>query len=214
MTIDVKICGLRNAFGVKAATDSGARYVGFVFHKLSTRFVEPDDAAALGALVPPSVLRVGLFVDAPDNELRAVLRDVALDILQLHGNESPHRVAAIRAMTGLPVMKALRIATAEDFKAFPDFEAVADWLLFDTRIGDEPTGGTGKSFDWNLMRGLKFTKPWMLAGGLSAANLAKAVRVTGAKTVDVSSGVEDVSGHKDPAKIQEFIRVANGLPVP
>jgi phosphoribosylanthranilate isomerase len=211
MAVEVKICGLRDEAGVKATVDSGARYAGLVFHKPSTRFIAPENAASLLALIPSSVMRVGLFVDTGDEYLRAVLRDVELDMLQLHGNETPHRVAAIRAMTGLPVMKALRIATAADLKPVPDFEAVSDRLLFDTRIGDEPTGGTGKSFDWNLMKGVQFTKPWMLAGGLNQSNLAEAVRVTGAKTVDISSGVENVEGHKDPAKIREFIALAGTL---
>ncbi len=208
MTIDVKICGLRDEAGVRAAVDSGARYAGFVFHKHSTRFVPPDKAATLMALIPSTVMRVGLFVDVSDEYLRAVLQDVELDMIQLHGNETSQRAAALRAMTGLPVMKALRIATAEDLKPVAAFEAVADRLLFDTRLGDEPTGGTGKSFDWNLLRGRVFTKPWMLAGGLKASNLAEAVRVTGARTVDVSSGVEDADGRKDPAKIREFIALA------
>lgn len=211
MSVEVKICGLRDEKGVKAAVDSGARYAGFVFRARSTRYVKPEDAAALVALIPPAVTRVGLFVDANDEEMRAVLRDVALDLIQLHGNETPHRVAAIRAITGLPVMKALRIATADDLKPLAAFEAVADRMLFDTRIGEEPTGGTGKTFDWNLLSSLRFTKPWMLAGGLRADNLAEAVRVTGAKALDVSSGVEDASGYKDPVKIAEFIGLARGL---
>jgi phosphoribosylanthranilate isomerase len=156
-------------------------------------------------------MRVGLFVDVGDEELRAVLRDVALDLIQLHGNETPHRAAAIRAMTGLPVMKVLRIAAAADLQPLAEFESVAERILFDTRLGEEPTGGTGKSFDWKLLQGVNFTKPWMLAGGLRAANLAEAVQVTGARIVDVSSGVEDPSGHKDPAKIREFIALAKNL---
>ena len=114
-------------------------------------------------------------------------------------------------MTGLHVMKVLRIATAEDFKPVAIYETVADRLLFDTRIGAEPTGGTGKSFDWNLMPGLRFTKPWMLAGGLKSSNLAEAVRTTGARTVDVSSGVEDAEGRKAPDKVREFIELAATL---
>lgn len=211
MTIEVKICGLRDAVSVKAAVEAGARYVGFVFHRASTRFIAPEEALALAAAVPPSARRTGLFVDASDEELRTVLREVPLDLLQLHGNETPERVAAVRALTGLPVMKALRIATAGHLEPVPDFEAVADRLLFDTRVGEEPTGGTGKSFDWTLLQGRQFTKPWMLAGGLRASNLVEAVRVTGARTVDVSSGVEDAEGHKNPANIREFIALAAGL---
>ena len=211
MSIEVKICGLRDAASVTAAVDTGAHYVGFVFHRSSTRFIAPEEARILAALVPPSVMRTGLFVDVTDKELREVLREVPLDLLQLHGNETPARVKALRAMTGLPVMKALRIATAEHLAPLADFEAVADRLLFDTRIGEEPTGGTGKSFDWTLLKGHQITKPWMLAGGLKVSNLAEAVRITGAHIVDVSSGVEDAEGRKDPAKIREFIALASRL---
>jgi phosphoribosylanthranilate isomerase len=211
MPVDVKICGLRDTEGLKAAVDAGARYVGFVFHSVSTRFVAPYEAGQLAVLVPSTVKRVGLFVDAGDAEIRSVLNDVPLNVLQLHGNETPGRVAMVRKLFGLPVMKALRIATAADLNPVSDFEAVSDRLLFDTRIGEEPTGSTGQCFDWNLLRGRRFAKPWMLAGGLKASNLAEAVRITGAKTVDVSSGVEVAAGLKDPAKIQEFITLAAGL---
>lgn len=211
MSVDVKICGLHDAAGVETAVEAGAHYIGFVFHALSKRLISPYEAGELAILVPSSVKRVGLFVDASDNEIREVLNAVPLNILQLHGNETPGRVEAVRRLANLPVMKALRIATADDLKPVADFEAVADRLLFDTRIGEEPTGGTGQSFDWNLLRGRVFKKPWMLAGGLNSSNIAEAVQVTGARTLDVSSGVEDETGRKDPTKIREFISLAAQL---
>ncbi len=210
MSINVKICGLRDDANVKAAVEFGAKYVGFVFYKPSKRFISPDDADALTAQVPPNVKRVGLVVDATDEELRVMLSAVHLDILQLHGNEAPIRVKAIRGLTGLQVMKAIRVGAAEDLQNVTAYEAVADYLMFDAKIGEEP-GGTGKSFDWTLLRGLNLTKPWMLAGGLNITNLAEAVRVTGTKAVDISSGVEDAPGQKNPDKIREFIRLAKTL---
>ncbi|MDP9126724.1 MAG: phosphoribosylanthranilate isomerase [Pseudomonadota bacterium] len=211
MTIEVKICGLREAAGLKAAMEAGARYVGFVFHAPSSRHVAPAEAGPLAAKLPSFVKRVGLFVDAGDDEIREVLRQMPLDILQLHGNETPERVEEVTKRTGLPVMKALHVATMEDLKPLAGYEAVAERLLFDTRIGKEPTGGTGKSFDWNLLRGLVINRPWMLAGGLHADNLAEAVRVSGARAVDVSSGVENAAGAKDRDKIRRFIEVAKTL---
>jgi len=211
MSVAVKICGLQEPLGLKAATDAQASYVGFVFHKTSRHLITLADVASLSKLVPPLIKKTGLFVDARDDEIQDVLKVADLDLLQLHGNETPQRVADIRAKTGKPVMVALRIATAEHLKALPLYEEVADQLLFDSRSGDAPTGGTGKSFDWNLLKGRQLTKPWMLAGGLKAGNLSEAVRISGARQVDVSSGVEDVLGHKNPAKIREFIALAAQL---
>lgn len=208
MRIAVKICGLQDEASLFAAIDGGAAMVGLVFYPLSKNFVPAETAARLAALVPPHMQKVGLFVDAGDDEIASVLALLPLDILQLHGAESPERVAAIRAQTGLPVMKALRLKTADHFAAIPSYEAVADQLLFDSRIGNEPSGGP---LDWAMLRQRSFAKPWMLAGGLNAGNLAEAVRLSGAKAVDVSSGVEDAPHHKSPAKIREFLAVASRL---
>lgn len=211
MAVDVKICGIQEPVALYAAIEAKAAFVGFVFHETSRHLVTPEQAGALSKLVPPSITRTGLFVDAEDDEIFAVLNKASLDLLQLHGNETPERVAEIRAMTGLPVMVALRIATAEHLIPVPAYEAVADLLLFDTRLGDIPTGGTGKTFNWSLLTGRQFKKPWMLAGGLKAENLSEAVRISGTRAVDVSSGVEDNSGHKSPAKIRGFIEIAAQL---
>jgi phosphoribosylanthranilate isomerase len=208
MTIEVKICGLRDQASLNAAIEGGAAFVGFVFYAKSKNAITLDDARQLAALVPAHIVKTGMFVDADDNELQAVTKAVPLDLLQLHGNETPGRIAEIRALTGLPAMKALRLTKPEHLRAIPTYEAVADRLLFDSRIGNEPSGGP---IDWNLLKGRVFKKVWLLAGGLNAKNLAEAVRASGATAVDVSSGVEDASGHKSPDKIREFLAVAAQL---
>jgi phosphoribosylanthranilate isomerase len=210
MSVAVKICGLLDETAVRAAVDAGAAMVGFVFHSGSRHLITPEIATKLAALVPSHIQRVGLFVDADDATLRAILKIVPLDLLQLHGDESPERVGAIRALTGKPVMAAIRLAAPEHLVPVAAYEKVADRLLFDSRVGNQPSGGTGKSFDWSLLRGRSFSKPWMLAGGLNAGNIVEAVRMTGATTIDVSSGVE-TGGHKDPAKIRELIAIAQRL---
>ena len=208
MSVAVKICGLRDAEALAAAIEGGVAYVGFVFYPPSKHVVDPTVATKLARMVPPQVTRVGLFVDPTEAELRAVMDQVSLDLLQLHGVETPERVAEIRARTGLPVMKALRMKTRAHQNVIPAYEAVADRMLYDSRIGDEPSGGP---IDGSLLRGRVFTKPWMLAGGLTVANLAEAVVVSGATTVDVSSGVDDAPGHKSPAKIRAFLACAAAL---
>ncbi len=205
MTITVKICGLQDEDSLRAAIDGGAAMVGFVFFPLSKNAIAPDHGRRLAALVPAHVQKVGLFVDAIDAEVKEVLASVSLDLLQLHGKETPERVTELKQLSGLPVMKALRLKTPEQFDIIPAYENVADRLLFDSRIGNELSGGP---LDWALLKGRSFSKPWMLAGGLNATNLAEAVRLSGATAVDVSSGVEDAPHHKCPAKIREFLAVA------
>jgi phosphoribosylanthranilate isomerase len=163
----------------------------------------------LGARVPKSVGRVGLFVDANDALLDARLATGALDMLQLHGNESPERVAAIRQRTGKPVMKVIKVATRVDAeRGIAAFAAVADRLMFDAAEGALP-GGNAQAFDWTLLSGISVPLPWMLAGGLTPDNVAEAVRISGAPCVDVSSGVEASRGVKSIALIEEFLaRVA------
>lgn len=211
MSLEVKICGLQEPVGLQAVIEAKASFVGFVFHKTSRHLITALEAHQLSKLVPPSIKKTGLFVDASDDEIRAILDTTDLDLLQLHGNETPQRVADIKAKTGKPVMMALRISTQEHLKSLSAYEEVADRLLFDSRVGETPTGGTGKSFDWTLLKGRSFSKPWMLAGGLKTENLAEAIRITGARSVDVSSGVEDAQGHKSPGKIREFIALASRL---
>lgn len=206
----VKICGLRSADHVATAVEAGARYLGFVFFPKSPRAVTPDEARALAADVAPGVARVGLFVNPEDAQLDATLARVPLDLIQLHGAETPDRVASIKTRTGLPVMKAVGIAGPEDLAALTDYGLVADLLLVDAKPPRDAVlpGGNGLSFDWRLLAGRRWLRPWLLAGGLTAANVAEAIRLTGAQAVDVSSGVETAPGMKDSALIRDFIAAA------
>ncbi|MCB1357892.1 MAG: phosphoribosylanthranilate isomerase [Maritimibacter sp.] len=205
--VQVKICGLSTPDHVRWAVAAGARYVGFVFFPKSPRNVDVETARTLALDVPPGVAKVALVVDPDDAALDAILARVPVDMLQLHGAESPARVAEIRARAGLPVMKAVGIASAEDVARLDAYSLVADQLLVDAKPpkGAPLPGGTGVPFDWGLLRGYHFQRPWMLAGGLTPANVAAAVRLTGARAVDVSSGVETAPGVKDEALIRAFI---------
>ncbi|MBM3605841.1 MAG: phosphoribosylanthranilate isomerase [Alphaproteobacteria bacterium] len=207
---DVKICGLREQAHVAAAADAGARFVGFVFFPKSPRAVTVRQAAALAQDVPAGVARVGLFVDPDDALLTEALESVPLDVIQLHGGETPDRVAEIKALTGLPVMKAVGISGPDDLPQLTEYGLVADMLLVDAKApkdADLP-GGNGLAFDWRLLVGRRWLRPWMLAGGLTPQNVAEAVRLTGAPMVDVSSGVESEPGLKDEALIRAFLDAA------
>jgi phosphoribosylanthranilate isomerase len=214
MSVAAKICGLSSEAAVAAAVAGGAAYLGFVFYPPSPRAVSADEAARLCAGVPAGIARVGLFVDAEDEAIAAVLATAPLDILQFHGSESPPRVAEARARFGLRVIKAVAIAKPQDVCAAAPYDGVADLLLFDAkppRRVDALPGGNGLAFDWGLIAGRKWRRPWMLSGGLTAELLPEAVRVSGAACVDVSSGVERRPGEKDPARIRTFLAAARAL---
>ena len=210
MDTRVKICGLREAAHVAAAAKAGAAYVGFVFFAKSPRHLAIADAATLALTVPEGVAKVALTVNATDAELDAITGAVPLDMLQLHGGESPARVAAVKARYGLPVMKAVGVADRADLAALDDYQLVADQILVDAKPpkGAALPGGNGLAFDWTLMLGRVWRRPWMLAGGLTPENVALAVRSTNARQVDVSSGVEVAPGVKDEALIRAFIAAA------
>jgi phosphoribosylanthranilate isomerase len=214
MSVSAKICGLSTAAGVDAALQGGAAAVGFVFYPPSPRSLAPRDAAALSRRAT-AVRRVGLFVDPDDAWLDQVLAEAEIDLIQLHGSEIPGRVAEIGRRTGRPTMKAIKIRTAEDLGAVVDYDSAADWLLFDARPpadqGRGLPGGNGVAFDWRLLAGRRWTRPWMLSGGLDAANVAEAVSITGADWVDVSSGVERRPGEKDPARIAAFLDAVQSI---
>ncbi|MDT8342991.1 MAG: phosphoribosylanthranilate isomerase [Thermohalobaculum sp.] len=216
MTMRVKICGLSTVGGVAAAVAAGARYVGFVFFPPSPRSVGPGQARALALEVPPGIAKVGLFVDPDDAMLDTVLAEVPLDMIQLHGEETPARVAQVRRRTGLPVMKAVGISEAADLVLIDRYAAVADQLLIDAKPprGAPLPGGNAVPFDWRLIAGRRWPLPWVLAGGLTPDNVAEAVRLTGARQVDVSSGVESAPGVKDAAKIRAFIAAASAAEAP
>ena len=209
----VKICGLTDAVSVAAAIDAGAHYLGFNFFPPSPRCVTPAQAAALAVEVPPGIAKVALVVDADDALLDAIVSTVPLDMIQLHGAESPERVRAVRARFGLPVMKVIGVAGAEDLGRIDAHADVADQLLIDAKPpkGAVLPGGNGIAFDWRLLAGRKYwTRPWMLAGGLTPGNVAEAVRLTGARQVDVASGVESAPGVKDAELMKEFVAAATG----
>ncbi|HQU68525.1 MAG TPA: phosphoribosylanthranilate isomerase [Albidovulum sp.] len=213
MDIRVKICGLREAAHVEAAVEAGARYLGFNFFPKSPRSVSIAEAAALALLAPEGVAKVALTVDASDAELDAITGTVPLDMLQLHGGETPERVAEVRARCGLPVMKAIGISGPADVEQIALYGKVADQLLVDAKApkGAILPGGNGLPFDWRLVAKKYWPCPWMLAGGLTPENVAEAIRLTGARQVDVSSGVESAPGVKDAAMIRAFIAATKGI---
>jgi len=214
--VKVKICGLTQPEHVQAAARAGAAYAGFVFFPKSPRNVSIELARDLAIDAPLGLAKVALLVNADDATLDAILDAVPLDMLQLHGRETPDRVAQIRARYGLPVMKAIGIADESDLTQIADYAAVADQLLIDAKApkGADLPGGNGLSFDWRLVNRKYWPCPWMLAGGLTPENVGLAVQMTGARQVDVSSGVESAPGVKDSALIQAFVQAALAPPVP
>ena len=210
MSLLVKICGLKSPETLDTALDAGADMVGFVFFPPSPRNLGPEAARLLGERVKGRAKKVALSVDASDAELAAMIDALKPDMLQLHGKEAPERVASVRSRFRLPVMKALPVETRADLSPVHIFAKVADWLLFDGRAprGATRPGGLGKAFDWHVLEKLNPGVPFMLSGGLDAANLAEALRITRAPAIDVSSGVERAPGEKDPDKIRAFVRAA------
>lgn len=204
--VRIKVCGLTTPADVAAAARAGVAYAGLNFYPPSPRCVGPAQARALALAAPIGLARVGLFVDPDDDRLTSVLSEVPLDLIQLHGRETPARVAAVRALTGLPVIKAVGLAGPEDLPALDAQARAADMLLVDARPpqGAPLPGGNGLAFDWRLIAGRRWPVPWLLAGGLTPANVAEAVRLTGALQVDVASGVESAPGVKDPDRIAAF----------
>lgn len=208
--VQVKICGIKDSANLRAAAVAGARYVGFVFFPKSPRNLSFQEAAALTAVVPVGVCKVALSVNADNAFLDQLTATVPLDMLQLHGSESPSRVAEVKARYGLPVMKAVGVADASDLATLDDYAGVADQMLVDAKPPKtaELPGGNGLTFDWRLIAGRRWTVPWMLAGGLTAGNVAEAVRLTGTQQVDVSSGVETAPGVKSAGLIADFLSAA------
>ncbi len=211
---DTKICGLSTLPTVEAAVAHGASHIGFMFVDRSSRHVPLELAVSLAQAVPGHVQRVGVFADADDALLAAIVRGGAITAIQLHGGETPARVADVRSRHGLPVWKALGVRTSADLDGARAFDGSADLLLFDAKPPTAPgsaaalTGGTGVRFDWRLLEGRRWSLPWGLAGGLDADNVSAAVAALKPDLVDVSSGVEDAPGVKSPLKIEAFLKAA------
>lgn len=210
MSLIVKICGLKTPEALDAALDAGADMVGFVFFPPSPRNLPPETAHPLGERVKSRAAKVALTVDADDALLAAIVDALKPDLLQLHGKETPERVAAVKARFKLPVMKAIPVETKGDLALLKVYAEVGDWLLFDAKAPVDATrpGGLGRPFDWTLVRGAIPGRPVILSGGISANNVEEALVITRLPAVDVSSGVESAPGVKDVKKIREFIRVA------
>ena len=213
--VTAKICGINDPLAMEAAVEGDASHVGLNFFAPSPRAVTTDEARLLAHPVPLSICKVGVFVDADDSLIDDVVESTSLDMLQLHGAETPERVAALKSRTGRAVMKVISVASAADLTAAKHYEGIADWLMFDAKppkdIENALPGGNARPFDWRLLSGHDWPLPWMLAGGLTTANVSEAVTLTGASLVDCSSGVEDRPGRKDPAKIRAFLAAVAAL---
>ncbi len=211
--VRVKICGLKTPGDVAAVATAGAAYAGFNFFPKSPRYVTPEEAKALALTAPDGLCKVALVVDADDATLDRIVADVPLDMLQLHGHETPARVSEIKGRYGLPVMKVIGVAEEADLAGLLDYQLVADQILVDAKApkGAVLPGGNGLTFDWRLLVGRKWLKPWMLAGGLTPDNVGQAIQRTGARQVDVASGVESAPGVKDADRIAAFVEAAQGV---
>ena len=208
MALDIKICGLKTDGAMAAALAGGASHVGFIFFAKSPRYVEPAEAGRLREAARGKALAVAVTVDASDAFLDEIIAKMQPDMLQLHGAETPERVAEVKARYGLPVMKALPLSDAADLDRIKPFIGISDRFLFDAKPpkGSELPGGNGVAFDWRILVGLDGGVDYMLSGGLNAANIGDALRLANPPGIDISSGVESAPGVKDPALIEQFFR--------
>ena len=210
MGVQAKICGISTPEAVTAALAGGAAYLGFMFFEKSPRNIAPDAAWRLAQPVRGKATVVAVMVDPTDAEADRIAQILKPDLIQLHGKETPSRARAIAERTGAGIIKVLPVAEAADFAAAGDYETVAEHLMFETKPAKdaERPGGLGVAFDWTLLAGRRFQRPWFLAGGLDPWNLGQAVQQSGAPIADVSSGVERGPGLKDPALIAAFLDAA------
>lgn len=208
----VKICGIKEVKHLDAAITNGAAYVGFVFFERSSRNISIELAQELANMVPKHVYSVALMVDPSDAFIDSVLGKVSIDMIQLHGKETSERVKYVNNLTKLPIMKAFGVRIKEDLDVIKNYEEVADRILIDAKPpkNSKVPGGRGKSFNWDILSGFQCKKPWLLAGGLNAKNVALAIKLTGASQFDVSSGVEDKFGVKSERKIYDFLNTLKG----
>jgi phosphoribosylanthranilate isomerase len=215
MSVLIKICGLSTPAALEAALEAGADLVGFVFFPPSPRHVGFEAARTLADRVRPGVRKVAVSVDATDEHLKACIAALKPDLLQLHGRETPERVGVVRSLFRLPVMKALPVSERSDLLHIHQYAKVADLLMFDARAprGATRPGGFGKTFDWELLKGLDLAVPFMVSGGLDAGNVEEALRISRADGLDVSSGVENAPGEKDADMIRAFVKAARAADV-
>jgi phosphoribosylanthranilate isomerase len=213
--MQVKICGINDETALDAVVATGASHVGFNFFPPSPRAVLPEEAGRLAKRLPDEVERVALFVDPDDALIEAVIAALHPDLLQLHGSESPERVAEIKQRFGVRVMKAVKVSGREDIEIAISYDGIADMILFDAKAPKDMKGalpgGNGLVFDWDLIAHYRGQTPWMLSGGLDAENVSEAIRITGAKAVDTASGAEDRPGVKNPTKIKAFVAAATAV---
>ena len=216
MDVRVKICGLNSVEAANAAVEARADFGGLVFFPQSPRHVTFDQARYLAAILRDKVQVVSLMVDPDDALVSRVLDEVMPDIIQLHGSESPVRVAAIAQHAGRPVMKAISVSSRDDIRKAQIYESAADYLLFDSRPGPavERPGGVGLAFDWRILDGIRFGKAWGMAGGLKPENVARAIAIAKPGFVDASSGIEHAPGQKNRERILAFVRAARGAELP
>lgn len=203
---EIKICGITEIDTLATLAETAVHFAGFVCVPRSSRFLPVEKAAHLAARTSPAIKRVALFADAADDTIDAYLAKMPVEFLQLHGKETPARASEIHARFKKPIIKAIALSTADDLKQIKEYENICNWLLFDAKAGDGmQSGGAGQSFDWNLLAGKKFARPWMLAGGLNSENITQALGKLSPDAVDVSSGVEISLGQKDNDKIRKFV---------
>ncbi|MGB1153746.1 MAG: phosphoribosylanthranilate isomerase, partial [Paracoccaceae bacterium] len=208
-----KICGVTSQQLMRDVGNAGAQYAGLVFFEKSPRNLSLDKARSIALEAPTGLAKVALVVNPSDRFLDSLTTTVPLDMIQLHGSETPQRVSEIKQKTGLPVMKAIGVAEQDDLKKLDVYATVADQLLVDAKPAKDAIlpGGNGSAFDWSLLQGRRWTGPWMLAGGLNPENVAQAIAITGTQQIDVSSGVEIRPGEKDKQKINAFVRAAQHI---
>jgi phosphoribosylanthranilate isomerase len=207
-TPQVKICGVSSPDVLEACAESGVRYVGFVFYPPSPRHLSFDTAWTLARHVPTGMRSIGLFVDPDDALLERILTGVPMDMIQLHGNETPERIEQIKAKYTMPIIKAIRVNDKSDLDGIEEYEAVCDWLLLDSKPKDAKLpGGTGHAFNWDLLKNRTFSKPWMLSGGLNTGNILDALNAASPHAIDLSSGVETAPGQKDITEIQKLMKI-------
>ena len=211
--VRVKICGVTSQQLMRDVGNAGAQYAGLVFFEKSPRNLSLDKARSIALEAPTGLAKVALVVNPSDRFLDSLTTTVPLDMIQLHGSETPQRVSEIKQKTGLPVMKAIGVAEQDDLKKLDVYATVADQLMVDAKPAKDAIlpGGNGSAFDWSLLQGRRWTGPWMLAGGLNPENVAQAIAITGAQQIDVSSGVEIRPGEKDKQKINAFVRAAQHI---